>query len=94
MAEAIAKRWFAHKCKCAVPLLKEHGWDIRSGGLTDEVIVCSLRTRDAVLWARHEALSARRSQCTSLISCSSLRQRAGFHQETDSLTTRLSYEEI
>lgn len=36
MAEAIAKRWFAHKCKCAVPLLKEHGWDIRSGGLTDE----------------------------------------------------------
>ena len=37
MAEAIAKRWFAQQCKCTVPMLKEHGWEIRSGGLTDEV---------------------------------------------------------
>lgn len=37
MAEAIAKHWFAERCGCRLDQLKSRGWDIRSGGLTDEV---------------------------------------------------------
>jgi protein-tyrosine-phosphatase len=37
MAEVIAKHWFAQQCCCTVQVLRDvHGWDIRSGGLTDE----------------------------------------------------------
>ena len=38
MAEVIAKHWFAQRCGCAVDQLANmHGWDVQSGGLTDEV---------------------------------------------------------
>ena len=43
MAEAIARRWFAERCGCGDEALRDgHGWDIRSAGLTDEVMPSAL----------------------------------------------------
>jgi len=69
MAEVIAKTWFAQRCGCEATQLKAlHGWDIRSGGLTDEV--CSGRLKHYLCYTVLSCTTSVALSCTTSVALS------------------------
>ena len=88
MAEAIAKRWFAQRCGCSVDkLTSAHGWDIRSGALTDEVSQVAGAARAAAVFARARMCRClARAALTRMVRCLAQYEKPGSPASANSIT--------